>query len=93
MPDRSPTAARAKRRDRKPDNRRARVLAAIDADDQGAAFLLAAFDYWRATCKRVDPDERAAHRKRVADLLVTDADEWIDPDSKPINFTRLEAVA
>lgn len=89
----SPSGARAKRRDRKPDNRRARVLAALDADDQGVAHLLAAFDYWRATCKKLPPDEREAHRRRVADFLISDADEWVDPASEPINFTRLEVVA
>jgi hypothetical protein len=89
----SPSGARAKRADRKAGNRRARVVAALDADDQGAAHLLAAFDYWRATCKKLPPDEREAHRRRVADLLVCDADEWLDPASEPVNFTRLEAVA
>jgi acyl-CoA reductase-like NAD-dependent aldehyde dehydrogenase len=89
----SPSGARAKRRDRKPDNRRALVVAAVNADDQGVALLLAAIDYWRATCKRAAPEDRAEHRQRLADLIVSDADEWVDTSSSPINFTRLEAVA
>lgn len=84
---------RPTRLERKRMNRLARVQAAAADADQGVAHLTAAYDFWRGACKKLPPEEREAHRRRLAELLTNDALEWMDPDSTPINFTRLEAVA
>lgn len=84
----SPSGARAKRRDRKPDNRLARVRAAVDAGDQ-IAHLQAAFDFARASIKRLPPEQRAAARSDLAELITNHALNDLSAD----NITRLEAVA
>lgn len=81
---------RPTRLERKRLNRLARVNAAAADEDQGVAHLTAAYDFWRAACKKLAPEEREAHRRRLAELLTNDALEWMDPAS---NVTRLEHVA
>ena len=87
MPD--PTAGRRKAQRRA--NRLARVAAAAERDDQGVTHLAAAYDFWRATCKRLPLEERADHRNRLAELLVNDA--LNDMDAHRVDYTRLEPVA
>lgn len=84
---------RPTRLERKRMNRLARVNAAAADEDQGVAYLTAAFDFWRAMCKQAALDDRPAHRRRLAELLTNDALEWMDPASTPINYTRMEHVA
>jgi hypothetical protein len=79
QPQRSPRQAarpQARQPPRPPPRRRQRRR-------PGRALLLAAVDYWRATCKRAAPEDRAAHRQRLADLIVSDADEWVDDLEQP----------
>lgn len=92
QPDR-PKSLTAKRAAHRQANRLARVRAAVDTDDQGVTHLLAAYDFWRAMCKKLPSQERETHRRRVAELLTNDALELLDPASTPINFTRLELAS
>lgn len=87
MPDR-PKSPDAKKRERQRLNRLARVRAALDAQDE-VQHLQAAYEFARATIKRMDPEMRAAARRDLAELVVNYALNDLDTE----DITRLEAVA
>jgi hypothetical protein len=58
-----------RRREQQKANRLGRVRDA--ADEIGRMY--AAWDFWRSTVKKLPPEARAAHRDRIAELLVNDA--------------------
>jgi hypothetical protein len=82
---RSPTA---KRHERRRLNRLARIHAALDAKDE-VQHLTAAYEYARATIKRMPPESRDAARRALAELIVNYTLNDLDAD----DITRLEPVA